>query len=208
MTITKRADGLYWPDSDIDSCYVWTNTELYTTKQIIEAVNRSRNIIHAGGNVGAYTIEFAKAFEAVYVFEPDATNFKCLCKNTEEFENVFPFRAVLGNEPKQVNIENDNPENCGTFRVVGKGRVPTVTIDSLELNEVDCIHLDIEGYEMNALLGATKTIQRCNPLVVVEWLEHGSNYGWSKENIVDFLTKMGYNKMKQIGSDMMFKNEN
>lgn len=203
-----REDGLYWPEIDVDSCYAWTNVELYTVDSIIESLKNKRTIIHAGGNVGAYTLKFANAFDTVYVFEPDVTNFKCLCLNTADRENVFQFRAALGNRATQVSITNDNPENCGTFRIKEDGNIPVVTIDSLRLTEVDCIHLDIEGYEMNALLGAENTIRAYRPLIVVEWLDHGKNYGWDNKDIIKLLIDIGYTKMKQIGSDMMFKNEN
>ena len=203
-----REDGLYWPEIDVDSCYAWTNVELYTVDSIIESLKNKRTIIHAGGNVGAYTLKFANSFDTVYVFEPDVTNFKCLCLNTADRKNVFQFRAALGNRATQVSITNDNPENCGTFRIKEDGNIPVVTIDSLRLTEVDCIHLDIEGYEMNALLGAENTIRAYRPLIVVEWLDHGKNYGWDNKDIINLLIDIGYTKMKQIGSDMMFKNEN
>jgi hypothetical protein len=61
---------------------------------------------------------------------------------------------------------------------------------------------------MNALLGAENTIRAYRPLIVVEWLDHGKNYGWDNKDIIKLLIDIGYTKMKQIGSDMMFKNEN
>lgn len=208
MTIIKREDGLYWPEIDVDSCYIWTNVELYTVESIVESLTNKRTIIHAGGNIGAYTLKFAEAFETVYVFEPDSTNFKCLCMNTTDCVNVFQFRAALGDKMSQVSIINDTPRNCGTFRINEVGKIPLITIDSLELTNVDCIHLDVEGYEMNALLGAENTIKLYHPLIVVEWLDHGKKYGWGKEDIINFLFYNGYTQMKQIGSDMMFKHEN
>lgn len=207
MKIVKREDGLFWPDNDTDACYLWTHTELYTVGEIVASLNSHRTIIHAGGNVGAYTLEFAKSFNNVYVFEPNFANFTCLCMNTKDQENVFPFRAGLGNKPMQVSMTNDTPTNCGTFRVSDYGNIPILTIDSLGLSDVDCIHLDVEGYEMSAIFGAVETIKRCKPLIVLEWLDHGLDYGWTKAGMVDFLVGMGYNRMKQTGSDMMFKHE-
>lgn len=207
MTISKREDGLYWPDSDINGCYEWTNTELYTIDIVVETSVLRRSIIHAGGNVGSYALKFSNSFETVYVFEPNYENFKCLALNTAEKENIFPFRSALGNTPGQISMVNTNSDNCGTFQVKGPGTIPLLTIDSLNLADVDCIHLDIEGYELPALMGAIQTIKRCKPLLVVEWLNHGENYGWTKEDMINFLVNLGYTRMKQIGSDMMFKHE-
>lgn len=205
MSISKREDGLYWPDSDTDGCYEWTYIELPTTDIIAGTVSNKRSIIHAGGNVGAYALKFAESFESVYVFEPDFTNFKCLTLNTSDKENIFQFRAALGQKPTQVSIINDNMQNCGTFQVQGNGNIPLLSIDSLNLQDVDCIHLDIEGYEMPALLGALETIKRYSPLIVIEWLDHGEKYGWTKLDMLDLIFKLGYQNMKQIGSDIMFK---
>jgi hypothetical protein len=205
MSIIKREDGLYWPEFDVSACYEWTNTELFTASLVIESCNNKRSIIHAGGNVGAYALKFAKAFDNVYVFEPDLTNFKCLALNTVDSKNIFQFRAALGDSSSQVSLTNDNPQNCGTFFINGKGNIPMITIDSFNLSDVDCIHLDVEGYEVSALMGALETIKRSNPLIVIEWLDHGEKYGWTKQNILGFLSGLGYNNMKQIGSDMMFK---
>lgn len=204
MNVTKKDDGLYWPICDDGACYQWTNTELTSASIVIESCDKKRTIVHAGGNVGAYTLKFAKAFESVYVFEPDLTNFKCLTLNTADHENVFQFRAALGDSATQISLTN-NDKNCGTFFIDGKGNIPLITIDSLNLNDVDCIHLDVEGYEVSALMGALETIKRSSPLIVIEWLDHGEKYGWTKQNILGFLSGLGYNNMKQVGSDMMFK---
>ena len=70
------------------------------------------------------------------------------------------------------------------------------------------LKLDVEGYEVQALMGALQTINRSSPLIVIEWLNHGEKYGWSKQNILGFLSGLGYNSMKEVGSDMMFKRWN
>jgi FkbM family methyltransferase len=46
--------------------------------------------------------------------------------------------------------------------------VPTITIDSLALEDVRFIKLDIEGHELRALQGAEKTVRRDHPLVLME----------------------------------------
>ena len=46
--------------------------------------------------------------------------------------------------------------------------VQKIAIDTLELPRVDLIKLDIEGMEMDALAGAAQTVERCQPIVLVE----------------------------------------
>ena len=204
ISISKREDGLYWPDTDVDG-YNWINTELYMTDTIIETCSTRRSMIHAGANVGSYTLRYADSFDRVYSFEPDRTNFRCLSLNTVEKDNVFLYQAALGNQPTTVSLFNGSPTNCGAFGVTQQGNIPVLSIDDLNLTDVDCIHLDAEGFEFFILHGAINTITKSSPLIVVEWFDHGERYGWTKNDLIDFLLRLGYNNMKQIGSDMMFR---
>lgn len=204
LEISKRQDELYWPNSDIDRCYNWVNTELYSADQIIDSCKNKRSIIHAGANVGSYTLKFAENFETVYVFEPNMINFKCLSLNTLEKLNVYVFCSALGESANPVSLINDEITNCGTYRVNTAGKIPLLSVDSLNFCDVDCIHLDIEGYELFALKGSIETIKRSSPLIVIEWLDHGKKYGWNQQDVLDFLSNLGYKNMKPSGSDMMF----
>ena len=44
-----------------------------------------------------------------------------------------------------------------------------ITLDSLELNNIDLIKIDIEGNELNVLKGALETIQRNKPIIEFEY---------------------------------------
>ena len=53
-----------------------------------------------------------------------------------------------------------------------EGLIEVTSLDSCKIPKVDLIQLDIEGYEPLALLGATETIQRDHPVLMIE--EKGS----------------------------------
>ena len=56
--------------------------------------------------------------------------------------------------------------NSGMFeKHDGTGAIPVLSIDQLGLNNCDLIHLDIEGGEYDALMGAEHTIKRFGPLI-------------------------------------------
>lgn len=203
--ISVREDALYWPDYDTDACYNWVNVELYSVDEILAACDNKRSIVHAGGNVGSYALKFSTSFDNVYVFEPDETNFKCLSLNTKDKDNIHSYNSALGEQQSDISLNNNDENNCGTFYVSKGGNITMVSIDSMDLSDVDCIHLDVEGYEFFALKGAISTIEKYKPLIVVEWLDHNEKYGVTKQDIIDFLANFGYTKMKQTASDMMFK---
>jgi FkbM family methyltransferase len=52
-------------------------------------------------------------------------------------------------------------------------------VEKLRLKRVDLIKIDIEGEEYNALKGATKTIKRFKPKIIIEI--HSKNL-WKKKS--------------------------
>ena len=202
--IEQRSDNLYWPIID-KTCYSWTHGEIAAVNEVFAACDNYRSIIHAGANVGAYALKFAERFDTVYAFEPDTTNFKCLTLNTINTNNILLYQGVLGCFNKTVKIENNEKTNCGTGSVSTTGNLLQFTIDSLHIDTVDCIHLDVEGYELFAIMGAINTIDRCSPTIVLEWLDHGNKFGISQQTIMNVLGGLGYTKMKKVASDMIFK---
>jgi FkbM family methyltransferase len=46
--------------------------------------------------------------------------------------------------------------------------IQTVTIDSLELERIDLIKIDVEGMELEAIEGASASLARSHPILIVE----------------------------------------
>jgi FkbM family methyltransferase len=66
--------------------------------------------------------------------------------------------------------------------------VPKVTIDSLDLEDVRFIKMDVEGHELAALRGAEKTIRRDRPMLIAE-LEARLQ---PIDRVIDLLASWGY----------------
>lgn len=63
----------------------------------------------------------------------------------------------------------------------------------LNLSQIDLIKIDVEGAEMNVLLGARQHLLRCNPVVVFECQAQGLNYFNSHpEQVFRFFHELGY----------------
>ena len=127
-------------------------------------------VIQAGGNCGVYPLLYTEFFSSVYTFEPDPLNFYCLVNNCQ-FPQIIKFNAALSDKSALLSIENVVPSNRGMIKVnnIGSNKcIQSMTIDSLELENVKFIQLDIEGFEVNALNGAEKTINKYKPLILLE----------------------------------------
>jgi FkbM family methyltransferase len=214
--LVEKRDGWWWPKSD-NACWPYLNREKekYLPKKVFEYVDNFRNVVQAGGNCGFYLKYYAMAFENVYTFEPNHLNFYCLNLNITE-KNVYKFQSCLGNNDKPVSLDiekhsNKNGEvNIGGFNILkdAVGSIPVLKIDDLSLENVDLIHLDIEGYEGIAISGAVETIKRCKPTIALELRNHGKQYNWTDKRIEDLVRSLGYKIITKVSHDTIFKYDN
>lgn len=204
--LTEIRNNYIWPKHD-KACWKYLNVRLNTVKKITDFCNNKRIIIQAGGNAGLYVDLYSRLFDYVYSFEPEPLNFFCLTNNTKE--NVFKFQACLGNNKTFVRLQdnsgNSEKPNTGSYRVAGRGFIPTLSIDSFNFPLVDCIHLDIEGYELFALEGAVNTINKHKPVIALEINNLSSRYKYSTDFLINYLKNLNYEKVGEVYDDFIFK---
>ena len=131
-------------------------------------------VIDGGANIGTHTVPYAECVGrdgTVFAFEPNPAAFECLKYNCAPFPQVCLSRFALANfnGPIELRIDKTNP---GASHIVENAPdswpAGAVTIDSLQLDRCNFIKLDLEGYELKALMGALDTIHRCLPVMVIE----------------------------------------
>lgn len=150
----------------------WNRREIPKLDRVIALTRRRKAAVQAGGNLGIFPKRLAETFETVYTFEPAGDLFTWLQQNAPE-PNIIKFQAALGDERGLIGMSRERrdgkPDNhAGITYVAGPGNIPTLRIDDLGLAICDLIYLDLEGWELYALRGATNTIDLCRPLVAVE----------------------------------------
>ena len=197
-----KIDDLYWPIYDQKARpYLIRENDL--PKNISKYCESTRMCVQAGGNVGYYVKLYAEIFDQVITFEPDDLNFYCMEKNITE-TNVKKIYGCVGDSNNSVGLRRSK-WNCGYIRVNGQGNIPTHRIDDLNLTQCDLIHLDIEGYEYFALLGAMSTIKKYSPVIALESQNHSNNYGHGIEQIFNLLKELDYVKVDQLHMDTVWK---
>lgn len=206
-SLVELRDGWHWPKTD-SRCWAYMQAYPNLPFEIAEYVSQKRVVVQAGGNCGFYPKKYASVFDQVYTFEPEWLNFYCLNRNVVE-SNVIKTQACLGNALGLVNL-NVNEKNRGKTHISGKGNCPIYLIDNIGLTTCDLIHLDIEGYEYFALLGAVDTIKKCQPVIVVEmWDQLDSRFGENiNQKTIDLMTGLNYKFVKTLhDSDKIFVHE-
>lgn len=139
-------------------------------------------VISAGGNIGAHVVPISMLvgpFGQVVTFEPQAFLRPILEENlrVNGCKNVIVYPFGLGDAMTTgalATCSPDMPNNFGGLYFVQPDEniavIPAeiVTIDSLKLERLDFLMLDIEGMEEAALRGARATIAKHRPLLYVE----------------------------------------
>jgi len=144
-------------------------------------------VIDGGANIGTYTIplaNFMTGWGSIAAMEPQQWPFYALCGNIalNNCFNATASRSALAAKSGTIQCPNlipDRPVNFGGTSLIEPAAGPMHTIsakaiDDFALPRLDIIKLDIEGMEPDALDGARETIERCKPVLLVEWIKCGN----------------------------------
>ncbi len=164
-----------------------------------------RHGVDVGAHIGLWSRVMCRTFDRITAFEPIEEYRQCF-KHNVQATNVTLHPYALGNEAKVVELEM-KAKNSGVTHIVDKANARTRTaemhrLDSFELQDVDFLKIDCEGYEWFVIKGAEKTILRCKPVIIVEQKESTKDrYGLPFEQAVRLLKSWGAEQEFEIGGD-------
>ena len=154
-------------------------------------------------DVGAWCGTWAKAIEPfaekVIAFEPDKTHFECLQRNCTI--NCTPRMEAVGAQLQEVSLTEDNFTQAK--RVDEKGNIRMITLDHMEYEDVDMIKIDVEGYEMEVLKGATKTLESVKYLMI-ELNNNTKKYGSNNIEVEKYIVSLGFKVLMEHWPDKVF----
>ena len=176
--------------------------------------------IDCGANIGAHTIEWAIAMTgwgSVIAIEAQERVYYALAGNIaiNNCFNAFALHAAVSSEPGTMTIPNPNylvPSSFGSLELRQSTRnefigqkidyaantvvIRKLTLDEINLPRVDFIKIDIEGMELEALEGARQTIDRSQPIMLLERIKADS------VQLTTWLETRGYN-VAQAGINLV-----
>lgn len=160
-----------------------------------------------GANIGTYTVPLARLVGPaghVIAFEPNRPTCACLRQNIRQnrLANVTLLRAAAGPESGMAGLIV-TADNLGEVHLSPPGgaetaRVRVTTVDAevtrLGLTRVNFIKIDVEGFELAALRGATRTLAQNTRLIVQTEIvpAHSARYGFDVTDLVVFFAALGY----------------
>ena len=206
----KYEHGFYWPKTEthfIEYLNATKDGEYQSVPKIALdiAVNSWDCVLDIGAHVGTWSRWFAKRAKHVHSFEPVKTNFACLQKNLEEYNNCTLYNNAISDTNQYITLwKPTDLSNTGTFSSVPLSgweelRYKALKIDDLKL-EPTVIKIDIQGGEYPALKGSVRTIENNKPVICWE----NSKDNPDKENIYNLLTELGYRAVFQFKEDAIW----
>jgi FkbM family methyltransferase len=193
----------------ITGCRIYRNTLPHGTDCYLDIEKRQgrksiKVVFDVGANTGQSAINYLHQFPVaeIYSFEPVAATYQKLVASTRQFTRINPYNLGMAREPGKTTI-NVNPTSL--ISSIGLRRPEdhseTIFLESIasfaqkhDLETIDFLKVDTEGYDLEVLAGAAPLLQRqkihfvlseCEPVV-------RTKYFVSFPALAEFMGSFGY----------------
>ena len=178
--------------------------QIAVRRRSIELCSKHGTALDIGANVGLWSRDLVNNFAKVVAFEPVAVFRECLEKNVSG-PNFFISPLALGDHDTQATMiitEGNSGHSHLDPNTIGSGDVTVVKLDNLNIDNVDYIKIDCEGYEYRVLQGAEQTVKLWKPIIVVEQKPHDAySKDYGQFAAIALLESWGMIKLDQIRDD-------
>lgn len=148
-------------------------------KQLLKEIIKPGMVaVDVGANIGVHAVVMAEAAGKdghVIAVEPNPEVVKYLRANAEPYSQMHVIEGLVADIEKDSGgcmrpIEMIN--NTGYMMVkmnTSDGIIPVFTLDKIcASKKVDCIKIDVQGYEQHVLKGASRIMREDRPIILVE----------------------------------------
>lgn len=169
--------------------------------RILEPWCKDGLILDIGANIGALTLPFANVGRSVIAIEPQPWVADILTANValNAKLNVQVLRACVGNQRGEISMPVSDPNAVGNYggtglsgvqgntKLLGNFPVAMIRLDDLNIQHVDVIKMDVEGFEEEALRGGEELIKRAQPVMYIE-ADRADKF----DSLIRYIMSLGY----------------
>ncbi|QWD10192.1 FkbM family methyltransferase [Polynucleobacter paneuropaeus] len=140
-------------------------------EHIVQLANEKKGlVIDIGANIGNISQALISAGHQVVAFEPQPEVFELLKLNCPEatLHNVGLGSSNITMKMPKMDYSQKNNYGGVSLSLGGELDVEVKTLDSFNFENVSLIKIDVEGFELQVLLGGTKTIANSKPIIYLE----------------------------------------
>jgi len=157
-------------------CYKYANYRNPELKLISSLVTKNQVSIDIGANLGLFSYFMSKASKHVYAFEPNPYPLENLKHLVDKNVTIIPIALGNTNGPTEIRI----PHHANGWSSNGASLAPKTEesgkfisiqsrkLDSLNLENIGLIKIDVEGFEIEVLKGARETLLKNKPVMIIE----------------------------------------
>jgi len=189
--------------------WYYPRCELNSKRWVFENVQDSWTIMDVGANVGIYSILFGSLAKNGQVFSLEPTEtFELLQQNVtyHALSNVKSFQ--LGLSDTTGSISESIYKMWGKPPIVETFSISTLDdfVETLDLDELNLIKIDTDGFELEILKGAAMTIERFNPWLMIEFSYALNTRGHEVGHLLERLVELGYkNALLLDGNNLVLR---
>jgi len=215
--INRNDTGVGWQLSEYGT---YDPNELEAIKELFKVLRSNTESLVAldiGANIGIHSVVLSEQVGPrgfVYAFEPQRiifnmlagnialnsiSNVLCHHKAVTDFPGLIKIPAFDYGKPMSfgsIELGGIQKEDIGQIPMLGKSElVAGICIDSMDLNQLNFIKIDVEGMEIKVLKGAQKSINKFRPFMLVEYLKSDQDEltSWLKQNNFIIYSGIGAN---------------
>lgn len=210
----KKYKELWFPDFDVITPGAVYREWSHKENVVLNYVKNTDTLVQAGGNAGLFPISLSTVFNRIITFEPAEKTYECFVQNLKERPEItnieLHYAAVGATETTGKVYFPEGIKNAGAHAVEYDENGPTciMTIDSFDLDSMDLLWLDIEGFELEALAGAAESIKKFKPTIILENKGLIKGYGGNVhgcDKVVEHMEEVyGYKKVARLLRDDIF----
>jgi FkbM family methyltransferase len=183
--------------------YIWHDAGLsIVEKHLNSFYSNEFAYFDIGSNVGLRSVYALSENRPTVLFDPNPEVSK-ICKQMIEANNFINYRleqSGVSDQEGQLRfyisssayMSSFDKEHAAKDKIVAEINIPVTTMNLfLEANQQyqpKILKIDVEGFEINVLRGATQLLENYHPAILIEILDTGQN----RKEIIEFMTTYGY----------------
>lgn len=173
--IYEERRGLYWEaSSEVTSSEIALRDHEDWIEQYLP-VDPFSVVVDVGAFVGTFALPAAQRSRRVIAYEPHQPSLSLLCRNRDRncLGNVIALPYAIGLREGEAWLSGDGLGRHVSPRCDGDPvRVMSLNVSLRNELRIDLIKIDVEGAEVDVLLGATDVLLRQRPTLLVEVHSH------------------------------------
>ena len=182
--------------------------KLFNIKKFISQ-RQKFNIVDIGSNIGSVTLPLANTFKKskVYSIEPTVYAFEKLKENINLNPNlkkrIKTFNYFISEKKNKIKfvhsswkLNNNNKKHQIHRGILKKTFNKSISLDDLlKKNKIPIklIKIDVDGYELDVLKSAEKTLKKIKPIIYFELAPYlYKEIGYKFDDLLNYLKKLNY----------------